>query len=95
MILNAIVFTETLNQWPSRNGKPAGERWELLVLDTTQPSQHRLRQVYSYALTADERAKWAGKLDQKRVEIGVHEIRNGISSPFLRGKLLKVEGEDA
>lgn len=95
MVLTALVFTEVHNQWPARNGKPAGERWEILVVDQTQPSQHRLRQMYSYALTPDERTKWAGKLDSQRVEIGVHAIQNGMSNPILRGQLLRVEGEPA
>lgn len=93
MILEALVYVEVLSKWPARNGKPGGERYEVLVLDMTQPSSARLRDMYHYALTDDERSKYAGKLEGERVKIAVNEIMQGLRAPVLRGSLLEVNGK--
>jgi len=92
MILQAMVFVEVLNKWPARNGKPGGERYEILCLDMTVPSSARLRDMYHYALSDEERTKYAGALEGKFVKIAVNDIFNGQRAPVLRGALLEVNG---
>jgi len=90
MQMKCLVFQEVHETWPGRNGKPAGEKFAVLVLDMSEPAEHRLRDMYSYSLTPEEKQKHWGKLAGKTVTMAVNEIRPGVNGgkPYFRGQLI-------
>jgi len=90
MILDALVYVEVVNTWPAKNGKPGGTSHEILVLDMTVPSSARLRDMYHYRLTEEERIKHWGNLESKMVKIAVNEIFMGGRAPVLRGSFMSI-----
>ena len=44
---------QTLGHWPARNAKPAGEAFDLDLIDMSLPAEHRLRGTYTYRLAPD------------------------------------------
>ena len=42
MIMTLTVFKEVHNAWPAKNGKPAGESYDLLCMDNSNPPEHRM-----------------------------------------------------
>lgn len=90
MIARFQVFTEIHNRWPARGDRPAGESFNLLLLDLTKPSAHALRGMCQYRLTEDERVAHWGKLEGKTVELGINDIHSGEKSALLRGTILSV-----
>lgn len=40
MIMIPTVFKEVHNTWPAKNGKPAGESYDLLCMDISNPTAH-------------------------------------------------------
>lgn len=89
MIADVLVFAESLEKWPARNGRPGGERYQILVLDMTKPRDCALRDMYSYALSEDERRKFEGKLEGKTIKLGITEITNGLRNPIMRGRIIE------
>jgi hypothetical protein len=90
MLAKFQVFTEVHNRWPAKGERPAGESYNLLLLDMSKPSKHALRAMYQYRMTEEEKAQYWGKLDGKMIEVGVNEIANGDKSPVLRGSIVSV-----
>ena len=84
------VFTKVHNRWPAKGDRPAGESFNLLLLDMSKPSKHALRDMYQYRLTDEEKPPYWGKLDGKVIEVGVNEINNGDRGPVLRGAIVSV-----
>jgi hypothetical protein len=90
MLAKFQVFTEVHNRWPAKADRPAGESFNLLLLDMSKPSKHALRDMYHYRLTDEERAQYWGTLDGKLIEVGVNDISNGDKGPVLRGSIVSV-----
>jgi len=90
MILEGLCLSEALSKWPGKNGKPAGEGYDAFFVDRSQPQEHRLRKMYAYRLTPDERVKWAGKLADQPCRIAVHEIFTNERGALLRGEIVSV-----
>jgi len=95
MLTKFLVFTEVYNRWPAKGDRPAGEAYNLLVIDMTKPAKYALRGMYEYRLNEEEREKYWGTLESKNVEIGVNEIINGERKATLRGVIVSVQGEKA
>lgn len=90
MILEAMCMSEVLSKWPGRNGKPAGEGYDAFLIDRSQPQEHRLRKMYAYRLTDEERVKYAGKLADQPLRVAVHEIFMNERGALLRGAIVSV-----
>ena len=43
MIAIFQVHKETFGHWPAKNGKPAGESFDLDLIDMTEPASHAYR----------------------------------------------------
>jgi hypothetical protein len=54
MIMTLTVFKEVHNAWPAKNGKPAGESYDLLCMDNSNPPEHRMEEMlYSHISQID------------------------------------------
>jgi hypothetical protein len=77
MIMTLTVFKEVHNTWPAKNGKPAGESYDLLCMDMSNPAEHRMEEMLYYRTKDDERPKVWGKSVGTTLQVGVAKIRHG------------------
>jgi hypothetical protein len=90
MIATFQVHKETYGHWPAKNGKPAGESFDLDLIDMSDPPQHAYRGMVPYRLTADEKDKYWGKCARKFLIVAVHEIIHTPRGPALKGEIVKL-----
>jgi len=93
MVSKFIVYAEDHQHWPAKNGKPAGESFNLLLLDQTIPRSNALKQMYKLRLEPDEKAKYWGKIETKVIEVGVTDINVIEGRAILRGNIISVVNE--
>jgi hypothetical protein len=43
MLVKLEVFKTVHNTWPAKNGMAAGESYDLLCIDVSNPPEHRMR----------------------------------------------------
>jgi hypothetical protein len=77
MIMTLIVFKEVHNTWPAKNGKPAGESYDLLCMDQSNPPEHRMEEMLYYRTKEEERPRIWGKSVGATIQVGVSKIRHG------------------
>ena len=77
MILTLEVFKEVHNTWPARDGRSAGESFDLLCMDRSNPPEHRMEEMLYYRTKEEERAKVWGKSVGTTIQVGVSKIRHG------------------
>lgn len=77
MIMVLTVFKEVHNTWPAKNGKPAGESYDLLCMDNSNPAEHRMEEMLYYRTKEEERAKLWGKSVGTTIQVGASKIRHG------------------
>jgi hypothetical protein len=77
MIMTLTVFKEVHNTWPAKNGKPAGESYDLLCMDNSNPPEHRMEEMLYYRTKDEERPKVWGKSVGTTIQVGVSKIRHG------------------
>jgi len=77
MVFTLEVFKEVHNAWPAKNGKPAGESWDLLCMDKSNPPEHRMEEMLYYRTKEDERARLWGKSVGTMIQVGTSKIRHG------------------
>ena len=77
MIMQLTVFKEVHNTWPAKNGKSAGESYDLLCMDISNPPEHRMEEMLYYRTKEDERSKVWGKSVGNTIQVGVSKIRHG------------------
>ena len=75
--MTLTVFKETHNAWPAKNGKPAGESYDLLCMDMSVPAEFRMEEMLYYRTKDDERPKLWGKSVGTTLQVGVAKIRHG------------------
>ena len=90
-----MVHKETYGHWPAREGKAAGESFDLDLLDMSTPAEHAYRGVIPYRLNDEEKSKYWGKVGRKFVQVAVHEIQATKRGPVLRGQILGVSDTPA
>ena len=61
MIATFQVHKETFGHWPAKNGKPAGESFDLDLIDMTEPASHAYRGMVPYRLTDEEKGQVLGQ----------------------------------
>jgi hypothetical protein len=59
------VFKEVHNTWPAKNGKPAGESYDLLCMDISNPPEHRMEEMLYYRTKEDERPEGLGQIGRQ------------------------------
>jgi len=77
MIMTLTVFKEVHNTWPAKNGKPAGEAYDLLCMDMSQPAEHRMEEMLYYRTQDTDRQRIWGKSVGTTIQVGVAKIRHG------------------
>lgn len=87
MKIEVQVLDEVHEQWPARNGRPAGQTDYLLVWDASGPGM-ALRTAYQYRLADEELGYRGGALVGQRLTLAVHEIANGPRGPIFRGRIV-------
>src|SRR5581483_5294960 len=90
MIATFQVHKQTYGHWPAKNGKPAGESFDLDLIDMSTPAEHAYRGVLPYRLTPEEKEKYWGKVERKSIQVAVHEIQTTQRGPVLRGAIVTV-----
>src|SRR5664279_4498746 len=58
MIAAFQVHKQTYGRWPAKNGKPAGESFDLDLIDMSLPAEHAYRGILPYRLSPDEKDKY-------------------------------------
>ena len=77
MIAKLTVFKEVHNSWDANEKRKAGEAWDLLYLDVSEPAEHRMEEMLYYRLKPEERPALWGKAVGKTIEVGISKIRHG------------------
>jgi hypothetical protein len=54
MLLKVQVITQEHQTWPARGEKPAGESYNLICQDMSQPPEHRMAENVTYKLKENE-----------------------------------------
>jgi hypothetical protein len=76
MIFTLEVFKEVHNQWPAKTGKPAGESYDLLCMDKSNPPEHRMEEMLYYRTKEDERARVWGKSVGTLIQVGASKMES-------------------
>lgn len=85
------VHQKVEETWPARNGKPAGHRKMLLLLDRSFPAKHRLRKIIQFAVRDEDGAGlaiFAGEPEGKVYDVAVNDIITGRTAPVLVGAIV-------
>jgi hypothetical protein len=89
MQLKVTVISDRHDEYVGKKGLVKNQVITCLDVD---PSGYRLLMPFDYTMSEDEKAKWAGKLQDKQIVIGVREL-----TPFggrLRARGAIVTGPD-
>jgi len=78
MIMQLVVHKEVFNKWDANptTGMKAGESFDLLCLDVSDPAEHRMEEMLYYRLKPAERQFW-GTFPGKTISVGVAKIKHG------------------
>ena len=90
MITKLTIFKEVHNSWDANEKRKAGEAWDLLCLDVSEPAEHRMEEMLYFRLKPEERLAFWGKSVGKTIEVGISKIRHGDNGgkATLQGKII-------
>ena len=77
MVVKLEVFKTVHNTWPAKNGMAAGESYDLLCIDVSNPPEHRMEEMLYYRTKDEERPRVWGKSVGTTLQVGVAKIRHG------------------
>jgi len=89
MQLKVSVISDRADEYVGKKGLVKNQ---VITCQDVDPSGYRLLMPFDYTMSEDEKAKWAGKLQDKQIVIGVREL-----TPFggrLRARGAIVTGPD-
>lgn len=89
--LVGLVISDTPDQYTNQKGQII--RSQMLSVVDQEQNGARLKQSCDYVLSDEEKENWAGKLQDKKIEIGITEISIFGGRPRLRGKINLVDGK--
>ena len=69
MTLKLKVVTQSHDKWPKKGDREAGESYNLVCQDMTQPANDRMTENVSYRLKEDEVPKYWDKALDKIIEV--------------------------
>lgn len=84
MIVTAEVTQERLDAYTSAKGVHV-QNAVLVVVDKEQPAEARFSSALEYTMTADEKAKYSGKLIDKKIKLGINKLQ-------AWGNVLRISG---
>jgi hypothetical protein len=89
MTITATVISERPDEYTGKKGLV--KQHVCNVMDK-EPGQNRLVQPLEYTLSEDEKAKYAGKLQDKTIQLGIREIVPFGGRLRVRGSIVNVDG---
>lgn len=93
MKIIGLVISDVPDSYTNQKGQLI--KTQMLSIVDQEQNGTRLKQSCDYVMSEDEKEVYAGKLQDKKVEIGISEITIFGGRPRLRGKILQVEGKNA
>ena len=76
MVVKLVVFKTVHNTWPAKNGMAAGESFDLLCIDVSNPPEHRMEEMLFYRTKPEEREAHYVNGTGKTITVGVAKIRH-------------------
>lgn len=76
MVVKLEVFKTVHNTWPAKNGMAAGESFDLLCIDVSNPPEHRMEEMLFYRTKPEERETHYVNGTGKTITVGVAKIRH-------------------
>ena len=76
MVIKLEVFKTVHNTWPAKNGMAAGESFDLLCIDVSNPPEHRMEEMLFYRTKPEEREAHYANGTGKTITVGVAKIRH-------------------
>src|ERR1039457_3052894 len=71
MVVKLEIFKTVHNAWPAKNGMAAGESYDLLCLDVSNPPEHRMEELLFYRTKLEEREAYYVNGTGKTITVGV------------------------
>jgi len=76
MIVKLEIFKAVHNAWPAKGTMSAGESYDLLCIDVSQPAEHRMEEMLYYRTKLEERELYFVGGTGKTIHVGVTKIRH-------------------
>ncbi len=76
MIVKLEVFKPVHNTWPKKGEREAGESFDLLCIDVSNPPEHRMEEMLYYRTKPEERELHYVNGTGKVIQVGVSKIRH-------------------
>jgi hypothetical protein len=85
MQLKVLVTSERSDEYVGKRGPVKNQ---VITCQDVDPSGHRLVMPFDYNLSDEEKAKYAGKLQDKQIVLGVRELNAFGSRLRARGSII-------
>lgn len=91
MQIVGLVISDVPDQYTNQKGQVI--RSQMLSVVDQEQNGVRCKQSCDYILSDDEKEVWSGKLQDKKIVLGISEISIFGGRPRFRGKILLVDGK--
>jgi hypothetical protein len=89
MTLKALVLSDRPDEYTGKRGLV---KQQVITVIDQEPGTNRLTQPLEYSLSDEEKLKFAGKLQDKTLKLGVREIVPFGGRIRVRGQIIEVDG---
>jgi hypothetical protein len=89
MTIKALVLSDRPDEY---NGKRGLVKQQVITVIDQEPGNNRLTQPLEYSLSDEEKLKYAGKLQDKTIKLGIREIVPFGGRLRVRGQIVEVDG---
>jgi hypothetical protein len=89
MTIKGLVLSDRPDSY---TGKKGVVNQQILNVIDQEPGVNRLAQPLEYALNDDEKLRYAGKLQDKTIQLGIREIVPFGGRLRVRGQIVSVDG---
>lgn len=91
MVLSGLVISDVPDSYTSKKGTIVDT--QILTIVDQDRSGHRLVQSVDFVISGEEKKLYAGKLQDKRIDLSVREISFFGGRPRLRGEIVGIDGK--
>ena len=89
MTIKALVLSDRPDEYTGKRGLV---KQQILTVIDQEPGNNRLTQPLEYSLSDEEKPKFAGKLQEKTIKLGIREIVPFGGRMRVRGQIIEVDG---
>ncbi|HWN95776.1 MAG TPA: hypothetical protein VNT99_12135 [Methylomirabilota bacterium] len=89
MTIKALVLSDRPDEY---TGKKGLVKQQVITVIDQEAGHNRLTQPLEYSLSEDEKPKYAGKLQDKTLKLGIREIVPFGGRLRVRGQIIEVDG---